>query len=112
MLRRSEPHQCSVFNSKQNAKGKLTARQRLDVLLDKGSFREYDQLKAHRCQDFGMDKVEMPGDGVITGRGTINGRLAFVFSQVRPLLCIGLSRFSSLSLSLSSTSLPHSRSLS
>ena len=65
----------------QHAKGKLTARERLDVLLDEGSFREYDQLKQHRCVDFGQADVSMPGDGVVTGHGTINGRLVFVFSQ-------------------------------
>lgn len=66
---------------KQHARGKLTARERLMVLLDENSFREYDALKNHRCVDFGMDKEQIPGDGVITGQGTINGRLVFVFSQ-------------------------------
>jgi len=66
---------------KQHAKGKLTARERLDLLLDPGSFREYDMLKSHRCDEFGMGNQQYPGDGVITGKGTINGRLAFVFSQ-------------------------------
>lgn len=67
----------------QHAKNKLTARERLDILLDKDSFREYDKLKSHRCTDFGMEKDEnqFPGDGVITGYGTIHGRLAYVFSQ-------------------------------
>ena len=69
----------------QHARGKLTARERIDALLDEGSFREYDRLVAHRCSDFGMDEVEMPGDGVVTGHGTINGRLTYVFSQVRHL---------------------------
>eukprot|EP00947_MAST-08B_sp_MAST-8B-sp1_P000984 g984.t1 len=68
---------------KQHAKGKLTARERLDLLLDEGSFRELDMLKQHRCTDFGMDaeEFEFPGDGVVTGRGLINGRLCYVFSQ-------------------------------
>ena len=66
---------------KQHERGKLTARERVEVLLDEGSFREYDRLMAHRCADFGMDEVDMPGDGVVTGHGTINGRLTFVFSQ-------------------------------
>lgn len=68
---------------KQHAKGKLSARERLDLLLDEGSFREYDMLKSHRCTEFGMDTTEnlIPGDGVITGHGTINGRTVFVFSQ-------------------------------
>lgn len=65
----------------QHAKGKLTARERLDVLLDEGSFREYDKLVVHRCTNFGMDENHIPGDGVVTGHGTINGRLCFVFSQ-------------------------------
>ena len=65
----------------QHAKGKLTARERLDVLLDEGSFEEYDMYKAHRCVDFGMAAQQYPGDGVITGWGTINGRPVYVFSQ-------------------------------
>eukprot|EP01046_Picozoa_sp_COSAG06_P056432 COSAG06_NODE_10673_length_1638_cov_3.926885_3_plen_276_part_01 len=65
----------------QHSKGKLTARERLDVLLDEGSFREYDKLVIHRCTNFGMDENHIPGDGVVTGHGTINGRLCFVFSQ-------------------------------
>ncbi|QKV17507.1 acyl-CoA carboxylase subunit beta [Oricola thermophila] len=65
----------------QHAKGKLTARERLEVLLDEGSFEEYDTYKAHRCADFGMDQTKIPGDGVVTGWGTINGRPVYVFSQ-------------------------------
>eukprot|EP00698_Gefionella_okellyi_P016505 TRINITY_DN4725_c0_g1_i1.p1 TRINITY_DN4725_c0_g1~~TRINITY_DN4725_c0_g1_i1.p1 ORF type:complete len:529 (-),score=104.62 TRINITY_DN4725_c0_g1_i1:41-1627(-) len=65
----------------QHKKGKLTARERLDLLLDEGSFVEYDSLVEHRCTDFGMQKKTFPGDGVVTGYGTINGRLTFVFSQ-------------------------------
>jgi propionyl-CoA carboxylase beta chain len=66
----------------QHAKGKLTARERLELLLDPGSFEEWDMFKEHRCVDFGMDKAEKtPGDGVVIGYGTINGRLVFVFSQ-------------------------------
>ena len=66
----------------QHAKGKLTARERLELLLDPGSFEEWDLFKEHRCVDFGMDKAEKtPGDGVVIGYGTINGRLVFVFSQ-------------------------------
>ena len=65
----------------QHAKGKLTARERLDVLLDEGSFEEYDMYKAHRCTDFGMAAQQFPGDGVVTGWGTINGRPVYVFSQ-------------------------------
>jgi propionyl-CoA carboxylase beta chain len=65
----------------QHEKGKLTARERVEVLLDEGSFREYDQLKRHRCTDFGMEKDASPGDGVVTGHGYVNGRLVYVFSQ-------------------------------
>ena len=65
----------------QHAKGKLTARERVEVLLDEGSFEEFDMFVAHRCTDFGMEKQKFPGDGVITGWGTINGRQVFVFSQ-------------------------------
>lgn len=65
----------------QHAKGKLTARERLDVLLDEGSFEEWDMFVEHRCSDFGMTQQKVPGDGVVTGWGTIEGRLVFVFSQ-------------------------------
>jgi len=65
----------------QHAKGKLTARERLDVLLDEGSFEEWDMFVEHRCSDFGMAQQKVPGDGVVTGWGTIEGRLVFVFSQ-------------------------------
>ncbi|UCG73309.1 MAG: acyl-CoA carboxylase subunit beta [Chromatiales bacterium] len=65
----------------QHAKGKLTARERIDLLLDDGSFEEWDQFVEHRCTDFGMAEQKIPGDGVVTGYGTINGRLVFVFSQ-------------------------------
>jgi len=59
----------------------LTARERLDLLLDTGSFREYDTFVEHQCVDFGMEKNKITGDGVVTGYGRINGRLVFVFSQ-------------------------------
>lgn len=65
----------------QHAKGKLTARERLDVLLDQGSFEELDTFVEHNCIDFGMQEQVITGDGVVTGSGTINGRLVFVFSQ-------------------------------
>src|SRR3990167_1602491 len=65
----------------QHKKGKLTARERLEVLLDENSFEEWDMFVEHRCQDFGMAINKIPGDGVITGYGTINGRQVFVFSQ-------------------------------
>ncbi len=65
----------------QHGKGKLTARERLEILLDEGSFEEWDMFVEHRCQEFGMGAQKVPGDGVVTGHGTINGRLVFVFSQ-------------------------------
>ncbi|MBE9572470.1 MAG: methylmalonyl-CoA carboxyltransferase, partial [Proteobacteria bacterium] len=65
----------------QHAKGKMTARERLDYLLDKGSFQEIDKFVVHRCHDFGMEKKKIAGDGVVTGHGTINGRPVFLFSQ-------------------------------
>src|SRR4030067_323104 len=65
----------------QHKKGKLTARERLEVLLDENSFEEWDMFVEHRCQDFGMASNKIPGDGIITGYGTINGRQVFVFSQ-------------------------------
>jgi propionyl-CoA carboxylase beta chain len=65
----------------QHAKGKLTARERIDALLDPGSFEEFDMFVEHRSIDFGMENQKIPGDGVVTGHGTINGRLVYVFSQ-------------------------------
>jgi propionyl-CoA carboxylase beta chain len=65
----------------QHAKGKLTARERIELLLDAESFEEWDMFVEHRCHDFGMDETRIPGDGVVTGYGTINGRMVFVFSQ-------------------------------
>ncbi|MGL4322085.1 MAG: carboxyl transferase domain-containing protein, partial [Paracoccaceae bacterium] len=65
----------------QHAKGKLTARERIDLLLDEGSFEEFDMFVAHRCVDFGMAETKAPGDGVVTGWGTINGRMVYVFAQ-------------------------------
>jgi propionyl-CoA carboxylase beta chain len=65
----------------QHAKGKLTARERIDLLLDEDSFEEFDMFKTHRCTDFGMEKSKPRGDGVVTGWGTINGRMVYVFSQ-------------------------------
>ncbi|MBG58578.1 acyl-CoA carboxylase subunit beta [Porticoccus hydrocarbonoclasticus] len=65
----------------QHSKGKLTARERIDLLLDPGSFEEWDMFVEHRCTDFGMEQEHIPGDGVVIGYGTVNGRLVFVFSQ-------------------------------
>ena len=65
----------------QHAKGKLTARERIELLLDEGSFEEFDMFVEHRSAEFGMEKNKIPGDGVVTGWGTINGRLTYVFSK-------------------------------
>ena len=65
----------------QHAKGKLTARERLDVLLDEGSFEEFDMFVTHRATEFGMAEQKVAGDGVVTGWGTINGRMTYVFAQ-------------------------------
>lgn len=66
---------------KLHEKGVMTARERIDLLLDKGSFEEFDMFKAHRCREFGMEKQVFPGDGVVTGHGTIDGRIVYVFAQ-------------------------------
>lgn len=66
---------------KQHESGKLTARERIDKLLDKGTFVELDRFKTHRCTDFGMAEKKIPGDGVVTGYGNIHGRQAFVYAQ-------------------------------
>ncbi|GHF24636.1 propionyl-CoA carboxylase beta chain [Kordiimonas sediminis] len=65
----------------QHARGKLTARERIELLLDADSFEEYDMFVEHRCSDFGMESQKFAGDGVVTGSGTINGRLVYVYSQ-------------------------------
>ena len=66
---------------RQHARGSLTARERLELLFDDGTFHEVDQLKAHRCTEFGMDRKEFPGDGIVTGHGKVNGRVVYAFSQ-------------------------------
>ena len=65
----------------QHARGKLTARERLELLLDEGSFEEFDMYVEHRCIEFGMEGSKVPGDGVVTGWGTINGRVTYVFAK-------------------------------
>src|SRR6185436_20997830 len=65
----------------QHARGKLTARERLGLLLDEGSFEEFDMYVEHRCIEFGMEGSKVPGDGVVTGWGTINGRVTYVFAK-------------------------------
>ena len=66
---------------KQHKDGKLTARERIDLLLDEGTFVELDRFVTHRCTDFGMENKKFWGDGVVTGYGKIDGRLVYVFSQ-------------------------------
>lgn len=65
----------------QHAKGKLTARERIELLLDEGSFEEYDMFVKHRCDNFGMEKTKFLGDGVVTGQGTIDGRVVYLYAQ-------------------------------
>ena len=65
----------------QHQRGKLTARERIELLLDEGSFEEFDMFVEHRCTDFGMDAQKIPGDGVVTGWGTVNGRTVYVFAK-------------------------------
>ena len=67
--------------AKQHEKGKFTARERIAMLLDEGSFEEMDMFVEHRCTNFGMEKKHYPGDGVVTGCGTIDGRLVYIFAQ-------------------------------
>lgn len=65
----------------QHEKGKLTARERIEMLLDEGSFEEYDMFVKHRCDNFGMEKTKFLGDGVVTGQGTVDGRVVYVYAQ-------------------------------
>jgi propionyl-CoA carboxylase beta chain len=67
--------------ARQHAEGKLSARERMELLFDEGTFEELDKLVEHRCQDFGMAEQRLPGDGVVSGYGSINGRLAYAFAQ-------------------------------
>jgi len=66
---------------RQHAAGKMTARERIEFLLDEGTFEEFDKLKTHRCLDFGMASQQIPGDGFVTGHGLVDGRQVFVFAQ-------------------------------
>ena len=66
---------------KQHAQGRLTARERIDLLLDPGSFEEFDMFKTHRCRNFGMEKTVFAGDGIVTGHGTVNGRIVYIYAQ-------------------------------
>ena len=68
--------------AKQHSLGKFTARERIDLLFDKGTFQEYNIFMKHRCHNFGMEKVDTPAEGVVTGYGLINGRGAFAYAHV------------------------------
>ena len=72
----------------QHNRGKMTARERLDMLLDEGTFQEIDALVEHRCRDFDMDKNVIPGDGVVTGHGKINGREVFALHKISPSMVV------------------------
>ena len=65
---------------KQHTMGKMTARERIELLLDKGTFNELDKFVNHRCTNFGMEKKQLPGDGMVTGYGKIDGRLVLVYA--------------------------------
>ena len=69
----------------QHKRGKLTARERIELLMDENSFEEFDMYIEHRCTDFSMEKSKIPGDGVVTGWGTINRRVVYVFEEEQPL---------------------------
>eukprot|EP00994_Dinema_validum_P005038 NODE_3134_length_594_cov_12.392661_g2622_i0.p1 GENE.NODE_3134_length_594_cov_12.392661_g2622_i0~~NODE_3134_length_594_cov_12.392661_g2622_i0.p1 ORF type:complete len:197 (-),score=67.96 NODE_3134_length_594_cov_12.392661_g2622_i0:3-530(-) len=73
--------QLAAICMKQHKKGKLTAHERIALLVDEGTFREYDALVEHRCSDFDMEKNKPPGDGVVTGHGKVFGKQVYVFSQ-------------------------------
>src|SRR6202022_112616 len=71
--------------ARQHAEGKLTAHERVELLLDPGTFLEFDPFVVHRCRDFGMEKTQFPGDGVVCGAGTVDGRPVYVFAQASPV---------------------------
>ena len=69
-----------VDKMKQHESGKMTARERIEMLLDKGTFVELDKLMVHRCTNYGMDKNKLPGDGIVSGYGKVDGRQVFVYA--------------------------------
>ena len=79
--RRAEAGGGEARRKRQHAAGKLTARERIDLFFDPGSFREIDKLITHRCRDFGMEEELIPGDGVVAGHGRVDGRLVYAFAQ-------------------------------
>ncbi len=80
-VRRAEEGGGAERRERQHREGRLTARERIEILLDEGTFEELDQLVEHRCTDFGMENQKIPGDGVVSGFGRVDGRLMFVFAQ-------------------------------
>ena len=72
----------------QHKKGKLTARERIEILVDPGSFEEFDMFVTHRCTDFDLNTKSYPGDGVITGWATVNNQLIYLFSQILQFLVV------------------------
>src|SRR5215470_16855635 len=80
-VRRAEEGGGKERLERQHAEGKLTARERVEILLDDGTFEELDKLVEHRCLDFGMAEQKVPGDGVVSGHGRVDGRPVFVFAQ-------------------------------
>src|SRR5947209_9637371 len=79
--RRAELGGGEARQKKQHEAGKLTARERIELLFDAGTFEEVDKLVTHRCRDFGMDQQIIPGDGVVAGHGLVDGRQVFAFAQ-------------------------------
>jgi propionyl-CoA carboxylase beta chain len=79
--RRAEAGGGEARLKKQHEAGKLTARERIDLLFDPGTFQEVDKLVTHRCRDFGMDEQVIPGDGVVAGHGRVDGRGVYAFAQ-------------------------------
>ena len=80
-IRRAEEGGGAERRERQHREGKLTARERVELLLDEGTFEELDKLVEHRCLDFGMAEQKIPGDGVVSGYGKVDGRLVYVFAQ-------------------------------
>src|SRR5205823_12529010 len=80
-IRRAEEGGGAERRERQHREGKLTARERVELLLDEGTFEEIDKLVEHRCLDFGMADQKVPGDGVVSGYGKVDGRLVYVFAQ-------------------------------
>ena len=83
-IRRAEEGGGAERRERQHREGKLTARERVELLLDEGTFEELDKLVEHRCLDFGMAEQKVPGDGVVSGYGKVDGRLVYAFARTSP----------------------------